>query len=153
MEQPTVWVVWILTAGKQVSETLEINLSKTVKLPYVISNAPFFAVHPKVPFYSGSAGVLGEQACGSDPGSSDEWSRSSGDGPVLHERRCFCKWCHSCKYGLLQSTASHLEQGSVIRPYVVVEQLSISKLFVNATVALVALGCCMKWQAFKRHVS
>lgn len=51
----------------------------------------------QVPVYSGFARVLGERACGSDAGSSDEWPWSSNYGPVLHERRCFCKWCHSCK--------------------------------------------------------
>lgn len=44
---------------------------------------------PQVPVYSGAAGVLGEQAGGPDAGGSDERSRPSRDGPVLHERRCF----------------------------------------------------------------
>lgn len=57
----------------------------------------------QVPVHFGLARVLGEQECGSDAGSSDEWSRSSHYGPVLYERWCFCKWCHSCKWSIRES--------------------------------------------------
>lgn len=51
----------------------------------------FFPSHVlrQVLVYSGAAGVLGEQAGRPDAGGSDEQSRPSCDGPVLHERRCF----------------------------------------------------------------
>lgn len=61
------------------------------------ADLPSCPIPSQVPVYLGLARVLGKQACRSDTGSFDEWPWSSNYGPVLYERWCFCKWCHSCK--------------------------------------------------------
>lgn len=52
--------------------------------------------HTQVPVHPGFPRESDIQSAWSDTGNSDEWAWPSSDGPVLHERWCYCKWCHSC---------------------------------------------------------